>query len=417
MKVGDGKDAPLLKDVLGDMDNRELAGFARSTIGERMTPDEKAAANVLERARSSARPRRSCPARRRRRRASHKSDYRRRRASRAAAGFLPRARSRRRSSTAAARADAYIRKFMRPAAGAETIGDLERGMAALGRKGELPEHERRPLHPRAARPGQADAGPGRSRARAVRRPRGRARRSMSPAAAEAAATKRTLDALDFEALEKRRRSLLQVKAQDFAEDWLTRGGEHWGGGDRGGGGRRGHSRAKGRSGRSIPRRRRRLIGLVEARRKAIEGEAFGHIAEILRNHRAIVPGVLRHAPSWTSSAWRRSARTAAASRRRKRSARSRHAGMAAAARQRRRRQHRQAREPRLRDAPRQPQGRRGRVRRLVGGRAAALGPRAHGRRGHRPAVHRAELLEAARAVHATIASDGALDRAPGAAGR
>jgi hypothetical protein len=35
--------------------------------------------------------------------------------------------------------DAYIRKFMRPAAGAETLGDLERGMAALGRKGELPE--------------------------------------------------------------------------------------------------------------------------------------------------------------------------------------------------------------------------------------------------------------------------------------
>jgi hypothetical protein len=35
--------------------------------------------------------------------------------------------------------DAYIRKFMRPAAGAETAGDLERGMASLGRKGELPE--------------------------------------------------------------------------------------------------------------------------------------------------------------------------------------------------------------------------------------------------------------------------------------
>lgn len=49
MRVGEGKDAPLLKDVLGDMNNRELAGFARSTIGARMTPDEKAAANVLER--------------------------------------------------------------------------------------------------------------------------------------------------------------------------------------------------------------------------------------------------------------------------------------------------------------------------------------------------------------------------------
>jgi hypothetical protein len=49
MKVGGGKDAPLLKDVLGDMDNRELAGFAKSTIGERMTPDERAASSVLER--------------------------------------------------------------------------------------------------------------------------------------------------------------------------------------------------------------------------------------------------------------------------------------------------------------------------------------------------------------------------------
>lgn len=50
MKVGYGKGAPLLKDVLGDMDNRELAGFARSTIGDaRMTPDEKAAAAVVER--------------------------------------------------------------------------------------------------------------------------------------------------------------------------------------------------------------------------------------------------------------------------------------------------------------------------------------------------------------------------------
>lgn len=38
-----------LTDVLGDMDNRELAGFARSTIGEKMTPDEKAAANLAER--------------------------------------------------------------------------------------------------------------------------------------------------------------------------------------------------------------------------------------------------------------------------------------------------------------------------------------------------------------------------------
>jgi hypothetical protein len=45
MKVGD---VPLA-DVLHDMDNRELAGFSRSTLGDHMTADEKAAADTLER--------------------------------------------------------------------------------------------------------------------------------------------------------------------------------------------------------------------------------------------------------------------------------------------------------------------------------------------------------------------------------
>jgi hypothetical protein len=45
MKVGD---VPLA-DVLHDMDNRELAGFSRSTLGNHMTADEKAAADTLER--------------------------------------------------------------------------------------------------------------------------------------------------------------------------------------------------------------------------------------------------------------------------------------------------------------------------------------------------------------------------------
>jgi predicted kinase len=45
-----GENGPLLRDVVGDMDNRELATFARSTLGEHMSPDEKAAADVLERA-------------------------------------------------------------------------------------------------------------------------------------------------------------------------------------------------------------------------------------------------------------------------------------------------------------------------------------------------------------------------------
>jgi hypothetical protein len=115
-------------------------------------------------------------------------------------------------------------------------------------------------------------------------------RSMSPFAAEAAASRRTLDALDFEQLERRRRTMLQVKAQDFAEDWLTRGGEHWGGGNRGGSGA---IPGEGPVGPASPKAAKTLIGLVDARRKAIEGEAFGHMAEILRNHRAIVPGQLR----------------------------------------------------------------------------------------------------------------------------
>jgi hypothetical protein len=119
-------------------------------------------------------------------------------------------------------------------------------------------------------------------------------KSMSPFAAEAAASRRTLDALDFEELERRRRTLLQVKAQDFAADWLTRGGEHWGGGDRRGGGG-GIIPGEGPVGPVNPKAARTLLGLVEARRQAIEGEAFGHIAEILRRHRAIVPGVMRHA--------------------------------------------------------------------------------------------------------------------------
>jgi hypothetical protein len=119
-------------------------------------------------------------------------------------------------------------------------------------------------------------------------------KSMSLASAEAVASKRTVDALDFEAAERKRRTLLQVKAQDFAEQWLTRGGEHWGGGSRGGGAGGGSVPGEGPVGPANPKAGKTLIGLVEARRKAIEGEAFGHIAEILRNHRAILPGVLRH---------------------------------------------------------------------------------------------------------------------------
>jgi hypothetical protein len=46
--------------------------------------------------------------------------------------------------------DAYIRKFMRPAAGFETDRDLRAGMEALGHKGELPEGSARPTIPSCA---------------------------------------------------------------------------------------------------------------------------------------------------------------------------------------------------------------------------------------------------------------------------
>ena len=117
-------------------------------------------------------------------------------------------------------------------------------------------------------------------------------RSMSPAAAEAAATRRTLDALDFEAEEAARRKLLQVKAQDFAADWLTRGGEHWGGGGRGGNG--GIVPGGGPEGPVNPKAARTLLGLLEARHKAIEGEAFGHLRAILKAHHKDVLGRLRN---------------------------------------------------------------------------------------------------------------------------
>lgn len=117
-------------------------------------------------------------------------------------------------------------------------------------------------------------------------------RSMSPAAAEAVATKRTLEALEFEAIERSRRTLLQVKAQDFTEDWLTRGGEHWGGGDRGGAG--GIIPGQGPIGPANAKAGHTLIGLVEARRKAIEGEALSHVRMLLRQHKKNLLGQLRN---------------------------------------------------------------------------------------------------------------------------
>jgi hypothetical protein len=246
MKVGEVK----LGDVLGDMDNRELAGFARATIGEKMTPDERAAADTLERAQElgEASPFMPGPAGDAAHNASlgdtlksiidgapresPKADLlastslsagtgapplgplhtaaaavphdivdffkakgldeahaygiaagimaesggdhtivnrtsgasflgqwlgARLEAIKARYGANPTREQQLEflwhelsggdaggkfvleAKDAGSVLDAYVRKFMRPAAGAETLGDLERGMAALGRKGELPE--------------------------------------------------------------------------------------------------------------------------------------------------------------------------------------------------------------------------------------------------------------------------------------
>jgi hypothetical protein len=120
-------------------------------------------------------------------------------------------------------------------------------------------------------------------------------KSMAPDAAEAAASERTLNILDYEALHKRQAWLRQVKALDFAEDWLTRGGERWGGGSRGGGpdGPDGPPPGEGPEGPANPRAARTLVALVEARRKAIEGEAFGKVREILERHRRNLIGKMR----------------------------------------------------------------------------------------------------------------------------
>lgn len=116
-------------------------------------------------------------------------------------------------------------------------------------------------------------------------------RSMSGAAADAVASRRTLDALEYDALRRRQNALAQARAQDFAEDWLTRGGEHWGGGGKGGAG---FVPGEGSRGPINPKAAGTLIGLVEARRKGIEGEAFGMLRDVLARHRTNLRGQVRN---------------------------------------------------------------------------------------------------------------------------
>lgn len=126
-------------------------------------------------------------------------------------------------------------------------------------------------------------------------------KSMAPDAAAAMASKRAIDALDHEAILKRRRTLRQIAATDFAEDWLTRGGERWGRGGKGGpssgsgqaGGPDGPLPGEGPVGPASPRAGRTLIKLVEARRAAIEGQAFGKVRDLLHRNRVTLTGKLR----------------------------------------------------------------------------------------------------------------------------
>lgn len=118
-------------------------------------------------------------------------------------------------------------------------------------------------------------------------------RTMSPAAAAAEASSRTADAFQYEAERKRLNTLRQVDAQVRIEQWLRGGGEKWGRGPRvldpdaplpG----------EGPQGPINPVAGRNLIGMIDARRKAIEAQGFAYMDGILAQHRATVTGQLRN---------------------------------------------------------------------------------------------------------------------------
>lgn len=119
------------------------------------------------------------------------------------------------------------------------------------------------------------------------------RRTMSPAAAAAEASERTVAGMEYEAERKRLNTLRQVDAQVRIEQWLRGGGENWG---------RGAKitepdapvPGEGPRGPINPSAGRTLIGRVDARRRAIEAEAFSMMDGILEHHRSTVTGELRN---------------------------------------------------------------------------------------------------------------------------
>ena len=122
---------------------------------------------------------------------------------------------------------------------------------------------------------------------------GELRKTMAPDAAEAAASARTVEAIEFDTERRRLNTLRQVDTQRRIENWLRGGGERWGRGPRNldpdtpvpG---------EGPPGPINPKAGRTLISRVDARRKAIEAQAFAHMDGILANHRSTVTGRVRN---------------------------------------------------------------------------------------------------------------------------
>jgi hypothetical protein len=117
------------------------------------------------------------------------------------------------------------------------------------------------------------------------------RKTMGDDAAEAVASRKTVDALDFEAARRRQNTLRQVAAQSKMEDWLRRGGENWGRGDRGG---NNPPPGEGPAGPINPKAARTLIAKLDALRAVIANRAYAHMEGILADHHANMLGKLRN---------------------------------------------------------------------------------------------------------------------------
>lgn len=121
------------------------------------------------------------------------------------------------------------------------------------------------------------------------------RRTLGPGAADAVASKRTAAALEFEAIERRRRELLRLDRERFIEQWLRGGGEDWGRGRKSGpNDLAAPTPGDAPAGPINPKAGRRLLVMMEAHRQGIRGAAFAHMAETLATHRKTVTGKLRN---------------------------------------------------------------------------------------------------------------------------